>query len=184
MNLLITVSFCLMLSALLYFITGRKLELKNRKIWLGSMIVVLLLATSIMFFAQKELDNYQAYRAWLPTPARVISAQVVGKRAFRPEIIYTYTVNGFSVTDTTDMEVPGFGSKSNRFNVARNEVASVREDSTFVVYYNPANVVEHLSHIRPPHTIYIMYSTGGCFFIAGTYIFLVGLFQTKKNKLD
>ena len=181
MNLVIAITSCLLLSVLFYFFTGRKLKLKKPEVWRVGMIVLVSLAMSVMYYAQKKLDEFQTYLAWLPTNAHVISAQVVGKRAFRPEIIYSYTVKDISVTDTTDMEVPGFGSKSNRFNVARNEVASVKEDSVFVVYYNPGNISEHRTHIHPPHTVFIMYSSGGCFFIAGTYIFLVGVFQNKRK---
>lgn len=68
---------------------------------------------------------------------QVLSSEVIGRHAYRPQIVYTYSIDGENYVDTVILETPGFGGKLNRLEVAESTIHEYRAGSQVVVYYNP-----------------------------------------------
>lgn len=133
----------------------------------------------IVFIASQVsvLNDYRQRRHWRPVPAIVESAEVAGKRAFHPEIVLRYTVDGHPYSLITSMNVPGFGSKRNRLDVAERIIASLTVGDTLTVFVDPDHPADAVISRNLSYATYLILTTGLCFLILGT----VFLFRQRSQ---
>lgn len=140
-------------------------------------MVLFILATTLGYRETVRLEWYLSTARWPTVSGKVISAEVVGKRAFVPRITYSYQTGDSIYTGVTDLGVPGFGNKSTRLDVAEKTIADFKSDATVTVHYDPNN--PHLSRLRAnvPWDVHLRLSTGvfaSLLGIAALAVFLVG----------
>ncbi|MCB0831985.1 MAG: DUF3592 domain-containing protein [Bacteroidetes bacterium] len=141
----------------------------NRLIWGFIFITVIALGGLATWKESRSLDQFWRIQSWPKVQANILSARVAGKRAFHPEIVYEYEVAGRAFRDTTDMDVPGFGTKANRLNVAEQTIAANSVGSKLTVAYNPNRPEQSAVHRWPRFNVFILYTIG--ILLVGTGVF-------------
>lgn len=141
-------------------------------------LIITLSGALIITFEGAEIDLFLKLRNWPTAEAKITSSKVEGKRAFHPEIIYEYQVSGKIYTGTTDMGVPGFGTKANRLNVAETNVIHNPVGKIIIVHYDPNDPSVSRLKILPSYTVFLLLSVGSILFGAGLWGILAGF---KKN---
>jgi len=130
---------------------------------------VLFIAAGIVFVISQVpvLRDHQRHARWKQVQAVVESAHVVGKRAFRPEVGLRYVVDDSSYNLISSMDVPGFGSKSNRLNVAEHILAKLSVGDSLPIYYDPDHPSDAVLHRGLLYSNYLIGTTGACFILLG-----------------
>jgi len=121
--------------------------------------VCLVLAALLVYRESVRLEWYLATVHWPAVAGKVISAEVVGKRAFVPRITYSYQVGDSVHTGVTDLGVPGFGNRNVRLDVAEKSVADYTPDAVITVHYDPANPGISRLRVNVPWNVYVRLST-------------------------
>ncbi len=114
-----------------------------------------------------SIRDHLRYAQWIPVRAVVESAHVIGQRAFRPEVVLRYRVGDSSFVLTSFMDVPGFGSKRNRLDVAERIVAKLAVGDSVTVFYDPNRPSDARVHRRLSYSNYLIVTTGLCFLVLG-----------------
>jgi hypothetical protein len=102
------------LTALATYLSVRKRSLRLSRVIGLAAAVFFILAALLGHRETARLEWYLATARWPTVIGKVISAEVVGKRAFVPKVTYTYQVGDSLYTGMTDLEVPGFGTRNVR----------------------------------------------------------------------
>jgi hypothetical protein len=134
-----------------------------------------------------RLEWYLSTARWPAVSGKVISAEVVGKRAFAPRVVYSYQAGDSVYTGVTDLGVPGFGNKYVRLEVAEQTIADYKPDAVVTVHYDPNNPQVSRLRANVPWNVYVRLSTGvfgSLLGVAMLAVFLVGrrtrICDTKK----
>ncbi len=145
-------------------------------------LFLIISATGLWLFVDywNVVTDFQKLKSWPTTEAKIISSVVMGKRAFHPEIVYEFTVGEKTIRDTTDMEVPGFGTKANRLLVAEYNVEKFSTGKTMIIYYDPANPESSFLKPHASYTIYLLLSCGWVVFGIGAYFLIVTGYSNRK----
>ena len=106
---------------------------------------------------------YISRRSWPTTEAVIVSSEIEGERAYRPIIVFQYSIEEILYTDTTDMNPPGFGNKRRRLEVAEAWVKEYPAGRQIAVSYDPKNPSMALISLTPPWSD---------FFVPGLGVFL------------
>ncbi len=110
-------------------------------------LVTLLAGGLLLPYSAPEINAEIESRSWPTTEGIVSDTTRVGQRAILPLITYSYQVDGINYTDSTDLAVPGFGSRRYRGQTASKILEAYPPGKTVKVRYNPDNPKE--SALRP-----------------------------------
>jgi hypothetical protein len=158
---LVGISFALIWRKLTFKVTPVALSL-GVLIWISGLLLV--------FWQVRELRDYASMEAWPSVAGQVIRAQVVGVRAFRPNIVYRYQVGDQSFLDSTDLDQPGFGGRNNKRNAAETIIASYPPGREVVVHYDPRQPNDSLLRVSPDWSIFGKIGFGSFLFGLGLYL--------------
>ncbi len=109
---------------------------------------------------------------WSIAKGRVIKAEAVTSGVIHPMVTYAYEVNGRAYVDSTDLQAPGFGSKSKQYEVAQELVRSYSVGQEITVYYDPSNQTNSVLITSPSWRLYGQMALGMVLFI-GALFFLI-----------
>ncbi len=109
-------------------------------------------------------------QSWREATAIVEWSRVTGRRAFHPEIAVRYEWAGETYRDTIEWEVPGFGSKRNRFSVAAAQVAELPPGDSLRVFVDPDNPLRIAATRRFTYSFYLVVTTGILLFVGGGWM--------------
>lgn len=135
--------------------------------------VCFVLAVLLGYWETVRLDWYLATKRWPAVPGKVISAEVVGKRAFVPEVTYSYQLGDSVYTGVTDLGVPGFGTRNVRLDVAEKTIADYTPEAAITVHYDPADPGISRLRVNVPWNVYLRLSTGILVSLLGLAVFVV-----------
>jgi hypothetical protein len=119
-----------------------------------------------------QLAQWGAVRNWPSTDGVVVTSRVAGERAYHPEIVYTYSVNGASYKDSTSFDTPSFGGRSVKQEVAETIVAKFPAGTAVVVHYDPDAPSRSLLRISPDWSLYGKIGLGGTILGLGLFLLL------------
>ena len=105
---------------------------------------------------------------WPSVDGSVISSQIEGEQAYHPMITYSYSVADSSYTDSTDLNVPGFGTRFARLDVAKKSVEAYPVGKSLKVYYDPANPANSKLDVIPPWNVFVQLALGMTLSLLGT----------------
>ena len=132
--------------------------------------LVLLIAGPILTITESRwLSVYQSHRAWPTVEGAVVTSRVIGTRAFRPDIVYEYTVNGAVYRDSTTLETPSFGGRNSKYNVAETIAKEYPPGRSVTVHYNPSNPSESGLRVGPTWDVYGKLGLGALLFGLGLF---------------
>ncbi len=144
--------------------------------WRLLLAAVTLTGAGLAGWSGVELARAQARVKWPQAVGAVVRSQVVGTRSilrwdteedkvqeeslasqaarpdrnYRPQVTCQYRVDGQVYELTSDYDVPGFGGKLNRMDVAINVIREHPAGSELPVYFNPDNPRD--AYLRPGPT--------------------------------
>jgi hypothetical protein len=101
-----------------------------------------------------ELEHALATRHWPSTHGVIIRNEVVGERAYHPNIVYRYLADGRLYVDSTDLDQPSFGGRQSRREVAYKRSVKYRVGDTVIIHYNPRNPSESRLRTVPSWSAY------------------------------
>jgi len=86
-----------------------------------------------------QLQENLPKKTWIVSDAIIVKSEIVGERAIRPQIEYVYQVDSINYTGETDLDVPMFGGKRKKYDVARESIKDFQVGDTISIFYNPVN---------------------------------------------
>ncbi|MEZ5358819.1 MAG: DUF3592 domain-containing protein [Candidatus Zixiibacteriota bacterium] len=98
----------------------------------------------------ETLSWHLAKLSWPAVGAAITDVKIVGDRAFHPEVSYKYIINDSMYTGIAEIDVPGFGGKRKRMDVAEKEASDFGVGDTIYIRYAPSDpttgyIPEHLT---------------------------------------
>lgn len=136
---------------------------------------------TVVFVQSRQLADDWSIRQWPTAEGRVIESRVSGRRAFHPEIHYTYNVHGKDLEGVSDLDVPGFGTKSNRLNVAERALVDFPAGKKITVHYHPQHPEISRIRVSVPMATFLFLTIGGLI-LAGGAIGLVWLLKNSQRQ--
>lgn len=158
-----------------------KITVQRKWLWITIYSSILIVGALLVKKHFSVFDTSFKLKQWPTTEAKIISSEVTGQRAFRPEIVLEYSVNERQYTLKTDMDVPGFGTKNNRLNVARETVIENFPGKILTVHYNPDNPGEAVLYTSGKFSSYVFLSIGVFMYAIGVYGVLNFIFNLQKR---
>lgn len=130
-----------------------------------------------------EIGNVQEnrkLRTWPTALGVVTSSEIIGVRAYRPNIVYEYAVNGVTYHDSTSLNPPSFGNRNTREGEAEALSEEYPAGKQVTVHYDPQLPSRSRLRISPGWDIYGKMGLGGTLF--GIAVFcLVGFLLQKRQ---
>lgn len=135
-------------------------------------LVLIFLGVWLTASQANRLAQWGSVRNWPATEAVVTTSHVVGERAFHPEIVYEYSVNGTIYGDSTGFDTPSFGGRSVKRDMAEAIVAEYPVGTTVVVHYDPETPSNSVLRISPDWSLYGKIGLGGTLVGVGLFLLL------------
>ncbi len=183
MFILVAVSAVVLISLPLVLLVKRLEIPDSRHIVVMTVAVFFLLGGMLVTrSAISSLRYIEVYRNWQTVKGLVVEAEIAGKRAFHPKVRYTFHWQDSSYSNISDLDVPGFGTKAARFQVARELLKNVHAGDSIDVWVNPQNPAENTLVNHPRWNSFMQYGAG-IFFSALALAFIIsGLIQRFTSK--
>ena len=138
----------------------------------------------LIWYSSIEISTALSRQFWPTNPATVIETNIVGERAYNPQLRCKYEVEGKVYTLTTDLNTPGFGSKRSRLQTAEIILNDYPVGFKLRIHYNPENPEEAYIRTGPYWSDYMKISLGMLLFAIGLYGILgISLIKFKKRFL-
>ncbi|MFC1555514.1 DUF3592 domain-containing protein [candidate division KSB1 bacterium] len=157
--------FALWLTAI-HFIRSGNLKRRSTPLFVTAIaiIVVGVLLTLDQYY---EYRDYRAMMNWDTIEGTIISSEVIGTRAFRPEVVYMYNVSNFEYSGVSDLQLPGFGGRRSKYDAAEKLARQYPAGNAVSVYYNPDDPSVSRLTIKIPVEVYLKFGLGGFLLFAG-----------------
>lgn len=156
--------------------SGKERRPRSRPaLWLT---IALVLVAAGLLLGNRALSLFSAYgtaSAWPTTAAVITQSKVVGERAFRPLLEFEYEVDGQTYRDTSDLHMPSFGGRTNRFAAAENMAAEYPVGREVVVHYNPDRPSQARLVVSVPFGVYAQLAVAVCLLLGGILCGLVSV---------
>ena len=110
----------------------------------------------------------------------VLSSEVIGYRAFRPDIEYQYVVNNDTLRGKSFLNQPGFGGRMNRLDAAEKNVVKYKAGTSITVFYNPKFPEISTLFPGPAYSLFLKLGSSVLFILFGATISLMWLLQKKQ----
>ena len=143
---------------------------------LGLFLIILFGAVLTPIFSFKFSDALKR-KKWPTIDGVIVSSQVVGERAFRPNIEFRYIVNGDTLFANSFMNQPGFGGRMNRLDAAEKIVQKYKPGAVVKVYFDPANPLNATLSPNPTYAMFLKLGTSSLLYLTG----LIILFLWRKK---
>lgn len=159
------------------YMTGYKMLFSHGLLLLGLLLVVWAIH-SFRFVGQE--------RSWPVTEGQIISAEITGVRAPHPVVKYSYRVGDTAYQGVSDMNAPGFGTKSARRQTARVIVKQIKPGTRVQVHYNPDKPGDSVILVHPKWNNYVQFGVGIIFIALALSFVIAAIFQRRllKKQLD
>ena len=141
-----------------------------RAIGLGLFII----GQGLILFGSQGVTEGFARRNWTRVTGEVIRSDVVGERAYRPNIVYRYQVEGEVVVDSSSLHPASFGGRNARLKTAEVISSEYHPGDSLTVWINPDNRRESALAINPFWAEYVKISFGFGLFVVGLGALLAG----------
>jgi hypothetical protein len=174
----------IVLTALVAGLIAWRRPIRLRAVLGAAGLTLFVLAALLGYREMVRLEWYLATTRWPTVAGKVISAEVVGKRAFAPRVVYSYPAGDSIYTGVTDLGVPGFGNKYVRLDFAEKTIADYKTDAVVSVHYDPNNPQVSRLHANVPWNVYVRLSTGVFGSLLGVTLLAVFLVGRRLQTVD
>jgi len=101
------------------------------------MIILSILGCVLIISQSNNIIEHISRMSWNKTEALIIKSEITGERAIRPQIEYSYLIDSISYRGETDLDVPMFGGKRKKYDVASELIKGFHTGDTIMIFYNP-----------------------------------------------
>jgi len=133
-------------------------------------------------FESQQIALVMQKRAWPRAEAVVDSTRVLGKRAFRPQVYYHYSVQQVEYQGVSDLHMPGFGGRLNRLDSAEKMAAEHQKGHRLHIYYNPDRPQESLLTVVPSFAAFIKIAIVWLLLVGSTALLLTPWLGARASK--
>ena len=127
---------------------------------------------STLFISSNDVSIALARKSWPTKTAKVIETDIVGERAFSPQLRCKFEVEGNEYTFITDLKTPGFGRKQSRRQTSNIIINEYPVGSEVKIHYNPESPGDAYIRIGPYWSDYLRLALGVLLFAGGLYVVL------------
>ena len=131
-----------------------------------------------MMYSANDISDSLERQSWPAQMARVVKTNIIGERAYSPQLSCEYMVEGNAYTLTTDLKTPGFGRKKTRRQTSEIILDGYPVGSKVRIRYNPDNPKEAYIRTGPYWSDYMKISLGVLLSVLGLYG-LIGILIKK-----
>jgi len=129
--------------------------------------VPFVLGAWLVVLQAERMAAFSAVQGWPSVTGTVVSSKVVGERAIRPQVIYEYQVDSVTYRAESDLQVPMFGGKRKKYDVAHELVERLPAGTLVTVCYNPDSAAESAIAPRITWDVYGKFGLGFILMIIG-----------------
>ena len=122
-----------------------------------------------MYLSANDISDSLTRQSWPVQMATVTGTEIVGERAYSPQLKCDYIVEGKTYTLTTDLKTPGFGRKKTRRQTSEIILDEYPLGSKVRIKYNPDNPEEAFIRTGPYWSNYLQISVGVLLSVLGLY---------------
>ncbi len=144
-------------------------------------VVCLLVGAGLSLVAIKQLQAGVERRAWPTASATIVRSEVIGVRAYRPNVVYEYRVETLVYRDSSALQPAAFGGRNSKREKAKTVIADYPVGATVVVYYNPQDPGESYLRPGPSWAPFGWLGTGGTLVLGGLVLTLVGIRRRRPS---
>lgn len=139
-------------------------------------VVLLVCGGLLLNTTASRFERYSVMSHWPETQAVVTASGVIGDRAFRPNVVFTYQVDGTPYVDSSDLAMPSFGGRNNRREAADTMASMYPVGAAVTIHYDPDNPSDAKMKVSPPFSVYMQLSVGIILIALG---FLAGMVSVR-----
>jgi hypothetical protein len=170
MILPIALLIVIIITSLSVVFTRRRLSQLNFARWILPLGILILFAGILLIvFSANDITDSLVRQSWPVMMASIISTDIIGERAYSPQLSCEYKVDGKVYTLTTDLKTPGFGRKKTRRQTSEIILKDFPVGSKVQIKYNPANPAEAFIRTGPYWSDYMKISLGVLLSFLGLY---------------
>ena len=122
------------------------------------------------WYSLNDFRVYERMKDWPVATGTVTASSVVGERAFRPQIVYEYTVKDIVYVDSSFLDMPSFGGRRSRLEAAETMAEEYPAGKTVSVHYDPTSPAISRLRVNPPWSVYGKMGLAGVLLIGGLVI--------------
>ena len=175
----ILIAGAILLVLVLRIALGRITDLPVPPRWARVLFVMLAAGSAAMTIIEAgNLTEANQSKEWPEVTAIIVSSEVVGERAIRPEITYRYTVGSVEYENSSDLKVPMFGGKRKKYDVAHELTQRYGVGDTVTARYNPEKHAISVLTPGAPWSIYGRLASAFTLIVCG----LGGMSLPQRNR--
>ena len=122
-----------------------------------------------IIWQQNMISAEFARHSWPTAEAKVIATKINGERAYNPELVCRYHVDGTDYLLTTDLNTPPFGRKRARRQTAEIIIGEYPVGSKILVHFNPEHPEQAYIRTGPFWNNYTILMLGLILFASGVF---------------
>jgi len=131
-------------------------------------ILLIITGAGLIYLNSCVIAEGMAAKSWPRVTGIITGSQIVGERAFHPEITFRYAVDGHVYDYKTDLGTPGFGNKRSRLDTAERILRDYPVGIKVNVYYDPSDPARATLRVGPPWHAFIKLGLGIIVLITGS----------------
>ncbi len=136
---------------------------------LMGLFVLLFMGVYALLTGYTLLEDAAARKKWSQLTGSIVRSEVIGKRAYRANIVYSYMLRDTVYLDSTSLDPASFGGRNARRQKATYESSLYHPGDTVTVYVDPENPARSTLHRGVTWDAYTRTGTG-IIFILGSLI--------------
>ena len=177
----ITLVITLIIASVSIAIIHQKIKTFNFARWLLPLVLCFFtFSIYLMFISANDISESLIRQSWPSQMASIISTEIIGERAYSPQLKCEYQVEGKVYILTTDLRTPGFGRKKTRRQTSQIILEEYSEGSKVQIRYNPENPEEAYIRTGPYWSDYLKISLS----VVLSSIGLIGIVGIIINKIN
>lgn len=136
---------------------------------LMGLFILLFMGVFALLTGYTLLEDATARKSWLQLSGTIVRSEVIGQRAYRANIVYTYVHQDSTYVDSTSLDPASFGGRNARRQKAQYESSLYHVGDTVTVYADPSDPKRSTLHRGVTWDAYARTGTG-VIFILGSLI--------------
>lgn len=131
---------------------------------------LLVVGLGLLTLGARGLKQDLDARHWATTMGEIVNSEVIGVRAFHPEITYHYRVSGREYTGVSTMKMPGFGNRRSRLSTAEILAGQYPPGRTVTVHYDAADPSRSTLNAGLSYAPSLRFTLGLILYLAGLFV--------------
>jgi hypothetical protein len=184
MILITTLLITLLITIAAFLLSRQRLEEFKFPIWIVTLSgTFLAFGLLLMIFSASDISESLLRKTWPTVLASIIKKDIIGERAYSPQLKCEYQIDGRTYTLTTDLGTPGFGRKKTRRQTSEIILDEYPEGSEVLVRYNPENPGEAYIRTGPYWSDYLKISLSVLLSSVGLFVIFAMIIKKTHLKI-